>query len=75
MENEHVGEYERCIMCGELTNVLISMPIDLRKNYEVGLGQLCEKCAQDQYGSSGGSVLSYDQILFDVEQSRMQGEK
>ena len=39
-------EYERCIMCGTLTRIPISMPIELRKNYEVGCGQLCDECAK-----------------------------
>ena len=38
-------EFERCIICGELTDILVSTPIDLRENYEVGCGQLCAECA------------------------------
>ena len=36
--------YERCVMCGELTDVPLSMPIESRENYEVGCGQLCHVC-------------------------------
>ncbi len=37
-------EFEICVMCGELTEMPISLPVDLRKNYVEGLGQLCDKC-------------------------------
>ena len=40
-------EFERCIICGTLTNIPFSMPIDLRENYEIGLGQLCAECAKE----------------------------
>ncbi len=39
-------EYERCIVCGQLTCIPVSMPIDWRENYEVGLGQVCAECAK-----------------------------
>jgi hypothetical protein len=41
-------EFERCVMCGELTGIPVSMPIDWRENYEIGCGQLCVKCAKKQ---------------------------
>jgi len=37
-------QFERCIMCGALTCIPISMPIDWRENYEIGCGQLCSEC-------------------------------
>lgn len=39
-------EFERCVMCGALTCVPISMPVDWRENYEIGLGQICAECAK-----------------------------
>ena len=39
-------KYERCVLCGELTCIPISMPIVQRENYEIGIGQLCSKCAK-----------------------------
>ena len=39
-------EFERCVMCGAITNVPVSMPIDWRENYEFGFGQICAECAQ-----------------------------
>lgn len=37
-------EYEKCVMCGEQTNVLSSTPIEQRECFEVGCGQLCLNC-------------------------------
>ncbi len=42
--NETVPRYEICVSCGQMTNVLWDMPIDCRKNYVPGCGQLCEEC-------------------------------
>lgn len=39
------NKYEPCIMCGKETNVLVNIPINARKNYILGCGQLCENCA------------------------------
>lgn len=41
-------DFERCILCGSVTNVPVSMPIDLREDYEIGLGQVCAACAKKQ---------------------------
>lgn len=47
MKDDHAKEeYERCIICGDVTDVPISTPIDMRENYEVGVGQICCKCAE-----------------------------
>lgn len=64
-------EFERCVMCGKLTCVPISMPIDWRENYEIGCGQVCAECAKKQRESCAReSVLTTEQILLAVEQSR-----
>ena len=41
-------EFERCVMCGALTCVPVSMPVDWRENYEIGCGQICAACAKKQ---------------------------
>ncbi len=41
-------EFERCVICGALTYIPVSMPIDLRENYHVGCGQICDECAKQQ---------------------------
>ena len=64
-------EFERCILCGRLTCIPISMPVDWRENYEPGLGQICAECARKQKGMEiTESILSDEEILFAVEQSR-----
>ncbi len=69
-------EFERCVMCGKLTCVPISMPVDWRENYEIGLGQVCAECAKKQQEASGrANTLSNAQILQDVEQSRKESNK
>lgn len=36
---------ERCVICGALTDVPVSTPVDWRKNYVPGCDQLCAGCA------------------------------
>lgn len=67
---------ERCVMCGALTSVPISMPVDWRENYEIGLGQICAACAKKQREATGwGKSLSNEQILQAVEQCRKENNK
>jgi hypothetical protein len=64
-------EFERCVMCGALTCVPISMPVDWRENYEIGCGQICAECAKKQRESAEReNMLTSAQILRAVEQSR-----
>lgn len=66
-----IEEFERCVMCGALTSVPISMPVDWRENYEIGCGQICAECAKKQREATGwGKSLSNEQILQAVEQCR-----
>lgn len=44
------GKYERCVLCGKDTNVLLTQHIDMRPNYVEGIGQLCYKCWREVYG-------------------------
>ena len=39
-------EYERCVLCGRLTDTKKLTPVDARKNYIVGAGQLCGVCGE-----------------------------
>ncbi len=64
-------EFERCILCGNLTCIPISMPIDCRENYEIGCGQLCAECAKKQQRAvKRENTLTNAQIILAVEQSR-----
>ena len=66
-------EYERCILCGKLTCIPISMPVDWRENYEIGMGQLCAECARKQQKATESEhVLTAAQILYAVQESRCQ---
>jgi len=38
---------ELCALCGRLTSVPMSTPIDLRNYYEPGFGQLCAMCYKE----------------------------
>lgn len=68
-------EYERCVMCGKLTCVPISMPVDWRENYEIGCGQICAECAKKQREETErGHALSNAQILQAVERSRKESK-
>ncbi|WP_295093475.1 hypothetical protein [Ruminococcus sp.] len=37
-------EYEKCILCGKVTYVKVTLSIEERKYYIEGIGQLCKKC-------------------------------
>ncbi len=36
--------FERCALCGRLTPIPVSMPVDWREDYEMGFGQICIYC-------------------------------
>lgn len=40
---------EKCIRCGKETEFDIHTPVDRRKNYVDGSGQLCEDCWKKLY--------------------------
>ena len=64
-------EFERCIICGGMTCVAISTPIDKRENYEIGCGQLCDECAKKQQKANMyENALTNEQILLVVKWSR-----
>lgn len=50
MKNNEKVETEKCVSCGEPTNVPINQNIELRAFYVEGAGQLCEKCYDKVYG-------------------------
>jgi hypothetical protein len=64
-------EFEHCVICGKLTCVPISMPVDWRENYEIGVGQICAECAKKQREATiRENILTNAQIMLAVEQSR-----
>ena len=69
-------EFERCVMCGALTCIPVSMPIDWRENYEIGFGQVCAECAKKQrQAAEKENALTSAQILLAVEQSGRENKK
>lgn len=48
-EKEKMEEKDRCVLCGKETEYLRSTPIDQRKYYVEGCGQLCEDCFDGIY--------------------------
>lgn len=64
-------EFERCVLCRKLTSIPITMPIDFRDNYEIGLGQICSECAKKLYKEeTRENRILYKKILTAVECSR-----
>lgn len=41
--------FEKCEVCGAVTDIPIDMPIQERKGYIEGAGQLCKKCYYELY--------------------------
>ena len=69
-------EFERCVICGKLTCIPISMPVDWRENYEIGLGQICAECAKkEREAQLWGNTLTTAQILQAVEECRKESKK
>ena len=69
-------EFERCVICGRLTSVPISMPVDCRENYEIGIGQICSESAKNEREAKPfGNKLTTEQILQAVEQCRKESKK
>lgn len=48
-KNESDDPIERCIVCGAETPYRFSTPISERNFYDIGAGQLCEKCHFELY--------------------------
>ncbi len=43
----NLNEYEKCVICGTVTDVMKDTPIAERQEYIEGTGQLCQKCYFD----------------------------
>lgn len=41
--------YDRCIVCGEYTDMQKDWSLEMRKHYVEGAGQLCGKCYRELY--------------------------
>lgn len=56
--------FETCVLCGELTDVPITMHIDFRKCYVEGSGQCCKKCYNEKWSKGGKSFGSMSDFGF-----------
>lgn len=61
------GEYEVCVICGAVTDIPKSTPVERRTDYFPGAGQLCYACAmqnrlEEQEAMQNGYV--YDIPLY-----------
>ena len=45
--------YEECVLCHELTDVRLDLPVEWRQYYVHSVGQLCEKCYHKTYCEAG----------------------
>ena len=42
-------KYEKCILCGNLTDIQVDTPVKEREHYIETSGQLCRKCYFETY--------------------------
>ncbi len=54
--------WEQCVICGFAVFVNRDTPVECRKNYVEGCGQLCEGCAADVHREQWGAVIPSDAI-------------
>ena len=50
--------YERCVLCGGITNVLKTTPVDQREDYIPDGGQLCHHCYCEVMAEAGRDMRS-----------------
>ncbi len=51
-DSEPQEQLERCVACGKIVPISKDTPINLRKTYLSGAGQLCEECCLKCYGTN-----------------------
>lgn len=54
--------FERCVLCGAVTDVPVQMPVSERKCYIPGAGQLCRDCCRELYGSDDLGTTAESEI-------------
>lgn len=62
---------DKCVRCGKETEYEINSPVEIRRWYVEGSGQLCEKCFYELYpvASSLQSNLGVDNKTLDNEEA------
>ena len=49
-------EFEKCVLCGVVTDVLVDDPVEDRQWYVPGVGQLCLGCAETGFTDLGSKL-------------------
>ncbi|WP_295084272.1 hypothetical protein [Ruminococcus sp.] len=62
------NEFEKCVLCETITDVKINCPVDARKYYEIGIGQLCRKCYLQVKGV--GLIADYEKKPFNCNKRK-----
>lgn len=44
-------KYEQCVVCNKETLVPVKTPVNLRKNFVRGVGELCDRCFLEVYAT------------------------
>ena len=57
--SENPEEMERCVICGRVTDVPVSLPISKRKTYMPAAGPLCEDCCGKYCGAKDLRLLPW----------------
>jgi len=65
--------FETCILCGEITDVLVDSHIDYRVGYIEGAGQLCRKCYSKGTDRSLVAIPAYE--VYNTPNNYELGEK
>lgn len=76
-DNFVTNGFERCVICGKVTDIPASTPIELRECYEEGCGQLCISCYQNlrNVNEKDNLLLSDKQLSMVIEESRINIKK
>ena len=56
------NSFERCVLCGAVTDVLRQQPVSERKCYVPGAGQLCSDCCMELYGTDNFETTAESEI-------------
>lgn len=49
MNKNKKEEFEKCVVCGCVTQTPIDRPVSKRANYVIGVGEVCSKCLMEVY--------------------------
>ena len=58
-----IAENDKCVLCGKDSGMPENMPINERKNYVKGCGQLCEDCFYRLYRRPDSENMMTDDEL------------